>query len=130
MAEAIYSVEGAQRMRLKTNLCCRTETDKKRKKSVSFSFFTALVLLLSPLSVKTFRVALDRVRESSLSYEMELSRQESDSIDQNVGLKNHFNPQLKPFLEQILFLCCSYLIGNVIFIPFPQYSQVETQVVF
>ena len=98
LAEAIYSVEGAQRMRLKTNLCCRTESgrasgDKKRKKSVSFSFFTALVLLLSPLSVKTFRVALDRVQESSSSYayKMELSRQESDSIDQNVGLKNHFN---------------------------------------
>ena len=119
-------------MRLKTNLCCRTESgtasgDKKRKKSVSFSFFTALVLFLSPLSVKTFRVALDRVRESSLSYEMELSRQESDSIDQNVGLKNHFNPQLKPFLEPLLFLCCSYLIEKVIFttdkIPFPQYRQ-------
>ena len=77
LAEAIYSVEGAQRMRLKTNLCCRTESDKKRKKSVSFSFFTALLLPLSPLSVKTFRVALDR--KSSSSYENEVCRHISAS---------------------------------------------------
>ena len=37
LAEAIYSVEGAQRMRLKTNLCCRTESGTHHHKGCSLT---------------------------------------------------------------------------------------------